>query len=653
LWVALVRKPDGTTAPNNVTDALARPSGTHVLRVPTPMPDEHPDDWMRHIVPILDLWVSAGIPPGALIVQPGNEPDTKGVDVPVPWHVDAWLADAHMYRDALKARYPRLPLLAPPLTSIHTPAITGDYLNGYEAAAIHCYFSVDNPGWRQGRDGGAAWRCATDLGVPVYVTEVNSNPTSSDEILAWAHEIDSDLVLGACWFLPDASGTEFDHYNVTPEQATAVRDGLPIPSPSPPDPNPPPPPGYTGQSAPMNGVTTAAVGWSAKAPREVIDAYNRNAPTIGYDPNLALGQSALETGWWTSPAYHNRHNMAGVGITGDNVLGPTWDTIEQGVQAHLALLNCYYGDGTDPWGQLTRFGFGGFTLGKTDLNGMNGVWAVPGLTYGDDIAQVANAVTGGVVPEPGPQPTPAPQHYQIVTPVDCPVAQGSDGGFSHGGNVPGFYAIDYGCERGTPCRAAADGTVGVIYTADWNPISARTGPSIWIDHDNGYSTFSCHMSRIDVATGGRVTQGQIIGLTGDPAIDGGYGSGAHLHFETWDTATHLRVKMEDLEAAGIAGPYDSTPVEEAQDMLVETGYDDGILRRQWDGLKTATQIKKVGGFDRARGIDQKWESEIKAGRPLGFAISNEEKDAASGRVVRFFSNGRITFFPADGSVKVN
>jgi murein DD-endopeptidase MepM/ murein hydrolase activator NlpD len=649
LWIALT--PNG---PNRPQDALARPNGTHILRIATPLIDEHPDDWMRHITPILDLWLNAGIPAGALIVQSGNEPDTRGVDVPQPWNVDAWLADAHMYRDALRGRYPNLPLLAPPLTSINTPAITADYLAGYSAAAIHSYWSEGNPGWRQGRDGGQAWRCATDLGVPCYVTELNSNPTSSDEILAWAHEIDSDLVLGACWFLPDAAGTEFDHYDVTPAQAAAVTAGL-VPSPQPQPEPPSPPTGYSGQSHPLNGVTAAAVGWSAKAPREVIDAYNRNAPVIGYDPNLALAQSALETGWWTSPAYHNRHNMAGVGITGDNVLGPTWGTIEQGVQAHLALLNCYYGSGTDPWGQLTRFGFGGFTLGKTDLNGMNGVWAVPGLTYGDDIAQLANAATGGAVPEPGPQqptPEPAPQHYQITTPVDCPVAQGSDGGFSHGGNVPGFYAIDYSCARGTPCRAAADGTVGVIYTSDFNPISARTGPSIWIDHDNGYSTFSCHMSRIDVATGGRVTQGQVIGLTGDPAIDGGYGSGAHLHWEIWDTAQHVRVKMEDLEAAGIAGPYDAGATEERTDMKVETAFDSGDLRRLWDGPKTAAQ-KKAMPFNEAFGIEQAWATELRAGRPLGFTISKEEPDPASGRVVRYFSNGKITFFPADSSVKIN
>jgi murein DD-endopeptidase MepM/ murein hydrolase activator NlpD len=621
------------------------------------MPDEHPDDWMRHIVPILDPWVSAGIPPGALIVVPGNEPDIAGVDVPVPWEIAAWFADAHSYRDALRARYPRLPILAPPLTSINTPEITADYLGGYEAAATHNYWAEGNPGWRQGRDGGAAWRCATDLGIPCYVTELNSNPTSTNEILAWASEVDSALMLGACLFLPDAAGTQFAMYDVTVAEAAAVKEGL-VAQPVPPTPDPPSPPtpaptGYTGDSVPL-GNAALHPDWYTHAPKEVADAYATYSPVIGYDPNLAIAQSAIETGRWTSPAYINRRNMAGVGITGNNVLGPTWDTVAQGVQAHLALLDCYYGSppATDPWGQLTRFGFGGFTLGLHTLKDMNGKWAVPGTVYGQSIAATANEVTGGVVPAPGPTPQPTPaQHYQIVTPVDCPVAQGSDGAFSHGGRVPGFYAMDYGCVRGTPCRASADGTVGVIYTTDWNPISARTGTSIWIDHDEGHSTFSCHMSRIDVATGGRVTQGQIIGLTGDPAIDGGFGDGAHLHWEIWNTAQHVRVKMEDLEAAGIAGPWSGAPALEV-DVIVDGHLDAGSIERLWYGNATQTAKKKMA-YNAGSGIGQRWKKELLAGHPLGAVQSGEEADTASGRVLQFFTNGMIAYYTADGSTTVN
>jgi murein DD-endopeptidase MepM/ murein hydrolase activator NlpD len=248
--------------------------------------------------------------------------------------------------------------------------------------------------------------------------------------------------------------------------------------------------------------------------------------------------------------------------------------------------------------------------------------------------------------------------YQIVPPVDDPVLQGSDGTFSHGGASPGFYAIDYGSAIGTPIRAAADGTVRIIYWQDSNPISLRTGHSTYIEHDNGYATFSCHQTTTNVAVGDRVVQGQIIGTTGDPASQpgNGYGSGPHLHWEIWNPsyfAGGARVKMEDLLAAGIAGPWNGAPVVEDLDMKVETTFDDGILARQWKGPSTVAVFKKIGGYDGNRGIDQGWAGELKAGRPLGFAISPEEEDKASGRIVRYFSNGRVTYFPADGSVKIN
>jgi murein DD-endopeptidase MepM/ murein hydrolase activator NlpD len=177
-----------------------------------------------------------------------------------------------------------------------------------------------------------------------------------------------------------------------------------------------------------------------------------------------------------------------------------------------------------------------------------------------------------------------------------------------------------------------------------------TGPSVWIDHDCGYSTFSCHLSRIDVASDDRVTQGQTIGLTGDPAIDGGFGSGAHLHWEIWDTARHVRVRMEDLEAAGIAGPWDGGSQEEQIDMHVDGKFDDGRIKRLWDGPKTKAAIRAVGGYSDQRGIDARWLAELQAGKPVGFAVSNEESIPTGGKI-RYFSNGFICSYP-DGSTSV-
>jgi hypothetical protein len=164
---------------------------------------------------------------------------------------------------------------------------------------------------------------------------------------------------------------------------------------------------YSGTSDPRHDAPLAA-GWqaaiAAKNPTDaaaIVQAYSTFTPVIHYDPNLALAQSTHETGWFGSPAWLHFRNAAGLGITGDSVQGPGFGTIERGVQAHLALLNCYYGDGKDPWGVLTEFHMGGMSLGKTTLNGMNGVWAVPGDGYGDAIAAIANQIVGGTVTDTG------------------------------------------------------------------------------------------------------------------------------------------------------------------------------------------------------------------------------------------------------------
>jgi len=232
-------------SPHQVSDAERFPNATILYRTLNPHPDETPDAWLARAGAAIDPWVQHYGTSGQLLLQGGCEPELKGYDLLTPWNLDAWLAAAHGYRDALAARYPGTPLLAPPLSVGNTPHLTADYLSGYAAAAIHSYFAVGNPGWRQGRDGGASWRVATDLGTPCYVTEMNSNPTSVDEIVAWAREVDNPLVLGCTLFIAD-SAASWPQYTVTPDQAAAIRTALatptPAPIPTPPPPTPPEPP---------------------------------------------------------------------------------------------------------------------------------------------------------------------------------------------------------------------------------------------------------------------------------------------------------------------------------------------------------------------------------------------------------------------------
>jgi murein DD-endopeptidase MepM/ murein hydrolase activator NlpD len=85
-----------------------------------------------------------------------------------------------------------------------------------------------------------------------------------------------------------------------------------------------------------------------------------------------------------------------------------------------------------------------------------------------------------------------------------------------------FHAgVDFAAAHGTPIRAAAAGTV--IF-ADFN---AAYGWSVEIAHGNGLVTRYAHASRLLVARGAAVRQGDTIAQVGSS----GRATGPHLHFE--------------------------------------------------------------------------------------------------------------------------
>lgn len=98
-----------------------------------------------------------------------------------------------------------------------------------------------------------------------------------------------------------------------------------------------------------------------------------------------------------------------------------------------------------------------------------------------------------------------------------------DGALPDGSSTqqPPHSGLDIAATAGTPVRAPA---AGVITFAD--PGLYLTGGTVLLDHGHGVSSSFLHLSRIDVAVGDRIAQGQAIGAVGAT----GRASGPHLHW---------------------------------------------------------------------------------------------------------------------------
>lgn len=90
--------------------------------------------------------------------------------------------------------------------------------------------------------------------------------------------------------------------------------------------------------------------------------------------------------------------------------------------------------------------------------------------------------------------------------------------------VEPHYGLDVAASKGTPIKAAADGTV--VFSG-W---TLNAGYILIIEHNFGYLTLYKHNQRNLVSIMEKVTKGQAIALVGDT---GEISSGAHIHFEVW------------------------------------------------------------------------------------------------------------------------
>lgn len=90
--------------------------------------------------------------------------------------------------------------------------------------------------------------------------------------------------------------------------------------------------------------------------------------------------------------------------------------------------------------------------------------------------------------------------------------------------IHGYNGVDLAAPAGTPVIAASGGSVIVARGSGWN---GGYGLYVVVKHPNGTQTLYAHLSRIAVAMGDAVVQGQTIGYVGNT----GRSTGNHLHFE--------------------------------------------------------------------------------------------------------------------------
>ncbi|MGH7708168.1 MAG: M23 family metallopeptidase [Vulcanimicrobiaceae bacterium] len=106
-----------------------------------------------------------------------------------------------------------------------------------------------------------------------------------------------------------------------------------------------------------------------------------------------------------------------------------------------------------------------------------------------------------------------------------PIATGDEinAGFGWRTNPwPEFHeGVDLAGDYGSPVHAAAAGSV--VFAG----YDGGYGKRIEIDHGNGYHTWYCHLSKIDVQARDHVTKAEAIGLVGST----GASTGPHLHYQ--------------------------------------------------------------------------------------------------------------------------
>ena len=126
---------------------------------------------------------------------------------------------------------------------------------------------------------------------------------------------------------------------------------------------------------------------------ELVKIYYEEAQFEGIRPDIALCQAIKETGTWNygGDVVPEQNNYCGLGTTGGGVKGAYFETPRIGARAHIQHLLSYATKNppkipiVDPRYELIQK-YRPQIFGQIQTwTGLNGVWAVPGNQYGQDI----------------------------------------------------------------------------------------------------------------------------------------------------------------------------------------------------------------------------------------------------------------------------
>lgn len=175
-------------------------------------------------------------------------------------------------------------------------------------------------------------------------------------------------------------------------------------------------------------------------------------------------------------------------------------------------------------------------------------------------------------------------------------------------NPPGGHTgRDFATPIGTPIVAVGDGVIDFAGDADWtpndNPLWMMGSTCIILNCGDSEPDFTYgHLSSVAVSQGQHVTQGQVIGYTGNS----GASTGPHLHFEALppgyvlDQWTYGRVDPRrycDGYVSGVAAQgLNVTPITpQEEDMPLS----DDDIKRIWSGPGAFIQNRRLGRLEYA------------------------------------------------------